>query len=167
MSRGCLQLAAVGRRRNKIQNCKRMMTNFISTRKFIYQICWKYYSMISSKMVSQSDYAFKETDEEGLSKAIADSINKEGPNGVWIIPSRKRILEKLTKDAVVDMKYFRKVVELVRRLRDNDDVQKKQIDLDSGTIDWLNDKEQETGEEEFREHTKVYEESHETSQSSD
>ncbi|CAG8579624.1 8776_t:CDS:2 [Rhizophagus irregularis] len=41
-------------------------------------------------------------DEESLSKAIADSIKKEGPDGVWIIPSRKKILEELTEDAVFD-----------------------------------------------------------------
>ncbi|GBC46195.2 hypothetical protein GLOIN_2v1835204 [Rhizophagus irregularis DAOM 181602=DAOM 197198] len=106
MSRGCLQLAA---------------------------ICWKYYSMISSKMVR---------DEEGLSKAIADSINKEGPNGVWIIPSRKRILEKLTKDAVVDMvnKYGQEILheETPKTQSINKEVFSKSSR--TSTIDWLNDK---------------------------
>uniref|UniRef100_U9SGS4 Uncharacterized protein n=1 Tax=Rhizophagus irregularis (strain DAOM 181602 / DAOM 197198 / MUCL 43194) TaxID=747089 RepID=U9SGS4_RHIID len=55
-------------------------------------------------------------DEESLSKAIADSIKKEGPDGVWIIPSRKKILEELTEDAVFDTvnKYRQGILQIYR-----------------------------------------------------
>ncbi|PKC11179.1 hypothetical protein RhiirA5_374076 [Rhizophagus irregularis] len=99
MSRGCLQLAAVGRRRNKIQNCKRMMTNFISTRKFIYQICWKYYSMISSKMVRHLSEILQKSNSKQKIKKARELIRfkKEDLkklNDLWKTPNKLKNINK-------------------------------------------------------------------------